>query len=250
MIATTFVIGSLIDAYRATGEQALAERALAARQGLLTFLSPAPGRGNSRYFMYVASGSRLIHNANALACGTLARLHELDPDQGAEEVARESLEATLVAQEDDGHWPYGVGSDLRWRDNFHTAYVLQGLLETSRVFDTGGESLDRGLATWRRDFFGDRGDALYFPNRAFPLEAHSYASAIDLLCSTGTPSDLRFAGRVASAAIRELWLPQQGRFAYRRTRAGLNRREFVRWTNAPMFRALCALASKSDDASS
>jgi hypothetical protein len=246
VIATTFVVGSLIDAFRATGDQVLADRAIAARRGLLTFLSPKSD--TRRYFMYVADGSRLIHNANVLACGTLARLHELQPDPAAEELALECLRSTTDAQQAGGHWPYGESSNLRWQDNFHTAYVLQGLFETSRVFAAGTESLERGLRAWRTDFFGPDGEAFYYPDRRFPLEAHSYASAIDLLCATGTASDIQFADRVASAAIRQLWLPREGRFAYRRTKLGLNQRLFVRWTNAPMFRALCALASKAFDA--
>jgi hypothetical protein len=48
---------------------------------------------------------------------------------------------------------------------------------------------------------------------------------------------------IADKAIRELWMANEGRFAFRLTARGLNRREFMRWTNAPMFRALARLES-------
>ncbi|MGI9556381.1 MAG: hypothetical protein ACR2N5_00405, partial [Solirubrobacterales bacterium] len=52
--------------------------------------------------------------------------------------------------------------------------------------------------------------------------------------------------RVADSAIRDLWLADEGRFAFRRTARLLNRREFMRGTNALMFRAFANLHSAFD----
>lgn len=244
-VATYFVVGALIDASLATNDDRHAELALDARPYLCSLLKRAPAHGP--FFAYVAPGSELIHNANVLVCAALARLHELDPDEAAAAKVVDAVRTTLALQRDDGSWPYGERGDLRWKDNFHTAYILEGLSYVEDILGIGGKALAGGLPAWRGSFFEPDGWACMYPGRRYPLEAHSYASAIDLLCTRAELSNDQeaetFALRVAASAIRELWLPDRSRFAFGRTRAGLNRREFMRWTNAPMFRALARLAS-------
>jgi hypothetical protein len=245
-IATCFVVDGLCDAYSATGERSCADLALAGRPFLLSLLTSSEGHGP--HFGYVPGGQApLVHNANLLVCGALARLHGVDPDREAEEAVERCAVTTLALQRADGTWPYGELSNYGWVDNFHTAYVLDGLRRTKAAFAIGGNELDRGLQAWRRGFFDDDGWARYYPNRRYPLETHCCASAIDLLTVAGDGTqDADLARRIANISIRELWLDGTGRFAFRRTRAGLNRREFMRWTNAPMFRALTRLVSKYD----
>lgn len=243
-IATSFVIEGLVEAYRATGEERCAELALSARPFLLSL------RHNSRagpYFAYVEPGSDLIHNANLLVCGALARLHQLDADDGAADAACGAAQTTIAQQRLDGLWLYADAPNMAWIDNFHTAYVLEGLSEVEVTFEVGSVALERGARAWLDHFIEADGWARYFHDRHFPLETHCCASAIDVLCQPGVArhiSDSRsVAQRILECAIRELWLPGAGRFAFRVSGRGLNRREFMRWTNAPMFRALCRLVS-------
>lgn len=243
-VATTFVVTGLLDAYERSGEDAYAELALASRPFLLS-LADRP-QGSDTYFAYVAGGSRLIHNANLLVCATLARLHDLLPDDAAAALAIDAAETTIRAQRDDGLWTYGSGEDLTWADNFHTAYILESLAHTDRTFSIGEDALRTGLPVWRQRFFDSALSARYHPDAPYPLETHSFASAIDLCCTARSfgPDLTDMARRVASRAIELLWIPEEGRFAFRVSRWGLNRREFVRWTNAPMFRALGRLLAQ------
>ena len=248
-IATCFVIGALVDVADATGDSAPAELALQARPYLLSLAKELPGGGS--FFAYVADGSELIHNANLLVCAALARLHELEPDPAAEAAVQAAAATTLGAQRPDGLWPYGESKGLEWVDNFHTAYVLEAICELDAVFGLGREALDRGLPAWRAALFEADGWARYYPEHHYPLEPHSCASAIDFVWTLlrrdpkrADRADLvAFARRVASTAVRELWLEDPGCFGFRRGARGLNRRRFMRWTNAPMFRALVRLAS-------
>ena len=134
----------------------------------------------------------------------------------------------------------GTGRDLAWADSFHTAYILESLAHTDRTFGIGGDALRTGLPVWRERFFDSALSARYLPGAPYPLETHSFASAIDLCCTARSfaPDLTDMARRVAGRAIELLWISEEGRFAFRVSRRGLNRREFVRWTNAPMFRAL------------
>ena len=248
-IATCFVVEALCDSFGAWGETTHRELALRARPFLLSLLADAPGHGP--FFAYVASGSELIHNANVLVCGTLARLHALEPDPEAEHAAREAVATTLALQRADGLWPYGEADNLRWADNFHTAYILDGLARMRSEFGIADDALDRCLRAWRESFFEPDGWARYVTDHRFPLEAHSCASAIDLLGRLAAEDPghedweelIAMASRIADSAIRELWISERSRFAFRRTARGLNKREFMRWTNAPMFRALARLCA-------
>jgi hypothetical protein len=250
-IATCFVVGGLLDAHEATGEASSGELALAARPFLLAL---AGERSEGTYFSYVESGSELIHNANLMVCGVLARLDALDSDRQVAELVSAAVDTTIEAQGKDGLWSYGAAENLRWADNFHTAYLLEGLLRVRKRWGIGADALRRGTAAWRNRFFEPDGWARFYPDRRYPLETHSAASAIDLLCllaghaESGADDPLAFADAVAKVAVRELWLEAEGRFAFRRSRQGLNRREFMRWTNAPMFKALATLCSRLGEA--
>lgn len=233
-IATCFVIEALLVAGHP-------QAALAARPFLVSLY--AEGEGGPR-FGYVQRGSELIHNANLMVAGTLARLHRVDPDPGAAERAAAAAATTISMQPTDGVWPYGKRADLGWADSFHTAYCIDALAQTEAVFGIGGEAHARALAGWRERFFEPDGAARMYPGRRYPLETHSYASAIETLAASGFREE---AERVAASAIEQLWVARRGSFAHRRTRLGLNRREFVRWTNAPMFRALARLLSDDSD---
>jgi hypothetical protein len=249
-IATCFAVGGLCDAHAELGDERAAELALAARPYLLSLYRESSDFGP--FFTYVVAGSELIHNANLLVCGALCRLHELEPDPAAAEAVAGAARTTLALQADDGLWAYGEAGNLGWQDNFHTAYLLEGLCRVEAALGVGGVELERGLAAWRRTFFEPDGWARYYPGRHFPLEPHCSASAIDLLCLLAMrrrdPEAIAEAERIAACAVRELWIETEGRFAFRRTPRGLNRREFMRWTNAPMFRALCSLQSARSQA--
>jgi hypothetical protein len=246
-VATSFVVEALCETAEATGREAHLELALSARPYLLSLLKEAPGHG--LYFAYISQGSELIHNANLLVSGALARLHTADPDAEAKTAVCAAVQTTLHKQREDGLWDYGEGPNLGWADNFHTAYILEGLACVDSTFGIGGNELERGLTAWQDMFFEADGWARFYPERRYPLEPHCSASAIDLLCGLERwrpkRGNLALAERIASTAIRELWLSERDCFAFRRTARGLNKRTFMRWTNAPMFRALARLCSAS-----
>ena len=247
-IATSFVVDALVAAHRATREERWAELALSARPFLLSLWQSSSA---APYFAYVEPGSDLIHNANLLVCGALARLHLLEADEAAADIVCEAAQTTIAQQRPDGLWLYADAPNMAWIDNFHTAYVLEGLSEVETAFGVGSVSLERGARAWLDHFIEADGWARYFHDRHFPLETHCCASAIDVLCQPAVARHISgarsVAQRILECAIRELWLPAVGRFAFRRSRRGLNRREFMRWTSAPMFRALCRLASAQDE---
>lgn len=248
-IATCFAVEALLDAHDAGAGGGCLELALAARPFLGSLRSTCE---HGPFFAYVPAGSDLIHNANLLVCGALARLHGHDPDEATAALLREAVATSVGRQSHNGLWEYGEAPGYGWIDNFHTAYSLDGLAQVNTAFGLHAEALARGLHAWLDAFVGPDGWAPYFKGRRFPLETHSCASAIDLLSRPALapwlPERLEVAERIAAKAVAELWLEEEGRFAFRRTRRRLNARAYMRWTNAPMFRALARLRSAASAA--
>ena len=239
-IATAFVAGAFLDAYELLGEEARLETAVAAADLLVAEMLVRDGE--RRFFRYVPADTKLIHNANLLACAVLARAAGPSGRSDLAELVGSALRATLDAQRPDGSWPYSDWQGNAWVDNFHTGYVLEALAACVDLAPDAGERLDRGLAFWERELFLPDGTPKYFPDRVEPLDAHCYAQAIETWVAVAG----RHAGAVAQAErvahlLIESLLEPGGYVAFQRRGRRTNRVPFVRWTTAPSFRALARL---------
>jgi hypothetical protein len=178
-------------------------------------------------------------------------------------------------QQQDGSWAYGADSHQGWSDNFHTAYILTSL---SRIDDAsqvgkGGlppqssdidkeraqatlpdlgadqgakpdfnSALVRGYEFWTERFFLTNGWPKYFPDRLYPADVHSAASAIVALVELrgGIPSTLMLAEHIADWAIQSL-RDQTGFYLYQQRRFFKVRIPYMRWSEAWMIYALARL---------
>lgn len=239
-IATAFVAQALLDGVELLGE----ERFAAPARSVADYLSSTllVERGDGPFFAYVPGDTQLIHNANALACAVLARASRVAGADGALGVAARALEATLTAQRDDGSWPYAEAARNGWVDNFHTGYLLEALAECSTALPAVAAPLARGAAFWEEELFLEDGRPKYYPDRAFPLDTHCYAQAVDTrlaLRRLDATAVLR-AERVAQLLV-ERMLDPRGFAWFQEHRRWTSRTPFVRWTTAPSFRALAHL---------
>jgi hypothetical protein len=235
-IATSFVAHALLDGVELLDDERWAEPALGAARFLVSRM-----RGNG-YFRYVPGEDELVHNANALACGVLARTARVLGEDSVLEPARTALARTLDAQREDGSWPYAESADGGWVDNFHTAYVLESLALAEGLHPELRPRLARGVDYWERALFLPEGTPKYTPERTHPIDAHCYASAIDAwLAVRGVrPQGFERAERLARLLI-ERMLDPAGYVHFQRRRLWTSRAPFVRWTTAPSFRALAGL---------
>jgi len=176
-IATAFVAHAFLDGCELLGERQWADGAGAAAE----FLSDEMllQDATAPYFRYLPAEDELVHNANLLACAVLARTGRVLGSDSFQQRAHDPLRTTLAAQRRDGSWPYAQTAGQQWVDNFHTAYVLESLAHCAPSFPEAVEPLRRGLAYWQSALFLPDGTPKYFPDRIYPLDAHSYASAID-----------------------------------------------------------------------
>ena len=109
----------------------------AAKHAVDSWLIENDGR---RFFGYYSGSRTVIHNANMLVAGALARCGSID--RGTLAVVRDAVDFTLGCQQSSGAWAYGEGAaGLEWIDGYHTAYILISL----------AHALDREPSAARRD---------------------------------------------------------------------------------------------------
>lgn len=234
-IATSFVAQAFLDGADLLGD----ERWRAPAESAASFLlSRMLVRDTDReYFQYVSGEPELVHNANVLACAVLART-------GRGDEAVRSLKTTLAAQHADGSWRYAEGPHGNWIDNFHTGYVLQSVAQCVDLLPSVKDQLDRGLGYWQRELFQSDGTPRPGPGRTFPVDAHDYATAIDtwLAAAPSEPRAHAHASQLARLLIDRM-LDPAGFVRFQQRRHWSSNVAFVRWTTAPSFRALAALAA-------
>ncbi len=187
------------------------------------------------HFAYYEGSQTLIHNANMLVAGAVARVSRTSDPPYA--LAHRAMMTSVKAQARDGSWVYGDASNLSWIDGFHTAYMLDGL----RFFDDAHATaaLARGVDFYRNNLIDGDGAARASTHSRFPIETHAAATAMTVLVRLAPRFQglERVAEDVLSFALRNM-MRRDGRFVFRVGRWYTNRTPYLRWNDAHMALAL------------
>jgi hypothetical protein len=199
------------------------------------------------WFAYTPDSSTMIHNGSALAIRILDACAWLLEDEFADAASSEAIETLVAYQQRDGSWPYAECDDGRWVDGFHTGFILEtlGRRLVRQPTDRCDEALWRGASFYLRELFGPDGAPRYSTRSAFPYDAMSAAQALEVLplLSERVDGAGRLLGRVV-VWVRERLLLGDERVAYQVHRFWTDRRQFPRWSLAPMAAALAGLAGE------
>ena len=195
-------------------------------------------------FSYSPLDRTRVFNASLLAGEMLASVGKLLGEQSLIDWANRAAIYVVRRQQQDGSWTYGADSHQAWSDNFHTAYILTSL---SRIMETGSNdqfdtALRRGYEFWTERFFLINGWPKYFPDRLYPADIHSAASAIVALVELRgrIPGTLMLAEQIANWSIENL-RDVRGYFCYQRRRFYKVRIPYMRWSEGWMTYALARL---------
>jgi hypothetical protein len=243
----TSQIGNVfVDAYEILGEQAYLETAVSVCRFIINDL-PREQIDGGFCISYHPGGQLFIHNANALGAGLLARVGKIIHCQEMMDLARQAMSYTCNYQLPSGAWYYGQEDRYHWIDNFHTAYVLDGL---KCYMDSTGDGsfwkeLDRGINFYCTTFFLSDGRPKYYHERLFPIDIQCIAQAIDTLAylDNHQQRSVDLAVKVAIWAIDHMQ-DKSGYFYYRKLPYKTVKIPMVRWGQAPMLSALVNLLIK------
>jgi hypothetical protein len=197
-------------------------------------------------FSYSPLDRTRVFNASLLAAETLATVGRLNGDASLSDWAMRTARFVVRRQRADGSWAYGADDHQSWADNFHTAFVLGSL---SRIIDSCEPARDefepalrRGYEFWKERFFLEHGWPKYYPDRLYPADAHSAASAIVTLVELRgrVPGALNLAEQIAAWVIKNL-RDKSGFFYYQQRRFYKVRIPYMRWSESWMMYALARL---------
>jgi hypothetical protein len=237
-IVTSFVAKGVAEATRAgliDGQELLA--------GACAFITQDLARirdDRGLCFLYTPDATGIVHNANAL-CAQVLMLGAEIAGLPTRDDAVASARHTASYQRPDGAWEYAEQSNGRWVDSFHTGFVLESLhaVAVAAGDQPLRDAVRRGMAYYVERFFGSNGAPGYYDAKPLPYDVLSAAEGIEVL-TTLRDVDVR-ADDVCDRLV--LWtfanlVDDSGRVAYRKGRITTDRREFPRWSGAPLCSAM------------
>jgi hypothetical protein len=242
-IVWTSLIGhAFLDAYQQIGGNDFLHTAVSACEHIRRDLG-ALAEGEGLCLNYFPISSHQVHNANVLGAGLLARTYSFTGNGLYKELSKKAIHYTASHQRADSSWFYGEASNLRWVDNFHTAYVLDSFkhYRIATGDDRYQTQVARGYQYWKATFFLEDGTPRYYSHKIMPLDIQCCSQAIDTLVffRDEDPESLDLAARVAKWTIANMQ-DRTGYFYYRKYWAGVvNKTPTLHWGQATM---ICALA--------
>lgn len=195
-------------------------------------------------FAYAPGVFNPVHNSNLLGAATLLRCWRHGNNDTYYALANAAYQWTISRMNSDGSWYYGEGSNYRWIDNFHSAYILESLVTG---YEIAGESvipfsiIAQAYAFWTRNFFLEDGTPKYYHDRTFPLDVQCASQAIETLSrmSVYFPLASELADKVLLWTIRHLQ-KSNGAFRFQRRRFWKNNLESIHWGQSTMLSAIGA----------
>jgi hypothetical protein len=254
VVPTAFAARALCEAAEVFGQEEYLPFARTICDFILNDLNRSEETEKEVCFSYSPLDQTRVFNASLLAGETLAAVGRLTGDASLSDWAIRAARYVCRRQRADGSWVYGGDNNQSWTDGFHTAFVLGSL---SRIIDAGGSeplvdatglideldnTLRRGYDFWQERFFLTDGWPKYYPDRLYPADAHSAASAIVTLLELRgrIPGTMLLADKIAQWAVDNLF-DSRGYFNYQRRRFYTVRIPYMRWSQAWMAYALARL---------
>ncbi|MGA8406717.1 MAG: hypothetical protein WB680_06025 [Candidatus Acidiferrales bacterium] len=244
-IVWTSLIGhSFLDGYEHFGDENYLQVAISACEHIVHDLDTF-AEGDAVCLSYIPTQNKQVHNSNTLGGSLLARTYSHTRTESYRSLAEKAMRYTANHQRADGSWYYGEAANLRWVDNFHTAYVLDCFkyYATATGDEQFEEKLNKGYDFWKRTFFLQDGTPRYYDYKTLPLDIQCASQAIDTLVFfyDRDPENLSLALRVAKWTIDNMQ-DRSGYFYYRRySRWIVNKTPTLHWGQATMFCALAGL---------
>ena len=241
VVATTYAAYGLFDAYEATGERRFLDVALDSTKFVLFDLSRDYRQDGSFLFSYsTKKGNNTVYNASLLGSKLLSRAYSYTGEEDLIRIAKQSVQAVLNAQEEDGSWVYGELPTQSWKDSFHTGFNLESLQEYMKF--SGDKSVEaaiqKGFDYYVNRFFSANGTPKYYHDEVYPIDIHSPAQLIVTLDSLGKLGEYSvLANAVLGWTFRHMKDPT-GFFYYQKKTFFTSRISYMRWSQAWMMHAL------------
>ncbi len=247
VVATTFAVDALLQAFEITGNTTYRDTALSASGFVLQDLHRTPHHSGFLFSYSPLQGNDTVYNASLLGSKLLSLCFRYTGNDTFLKTARQSVEACCKGQRDDGAWVYGLLPKQAWVDSFHTGYNLDALatyrqISGDNAFDN---ILDKGFRYYIENFFLPDGTPKYYDNRTYPIDIHCPGQlfvTLDTLGQFTRHADL--AQRVLQWTVAHMQ-DRRGYFYYQLKPRLSSKISYMRWSNAFMLNALATVLRAS-----
>jgi len=246
VVATTYVVYSLLDAYEITKDENLLKIARSSCDFVLHDLNRSNDKDGNICFSYSPQDSTQIFNASLLASRLLSRVYDYTREEILKDAARKSVAFCCNHQSENGSWTYGTLPFHQWIDNFHTGFNLE-CIEAYENYcnDKSFEEFKvRGLHYYLNTFFTDKGESKYYNNALFPVDIHSPAQLLVTLVSLNRLEEHQELARKVLRWTIENMQDSSGYFYYQKKRNWNSKIPYMRWAQAWMFYSMSMYLAK------
>jgi len=268
-VVTSIVVQTFLYAYKITEENKFKEIAVNAIDFFLKDLNIVFVDNDKLCFSYTPLDNFRVHNANLWVASTLAGIMACAKLKKYRKTVIKAVNFTLNDQGIDGRFYYwdtryaqaeGIRNGL---DNYHTGYVIESLIDISKLFNWGNElsvPINKALKFYQRNFVQDSvpthiPTSIHSTIATYPIivDINDCSEAILVFLkaySNGFCSDGKQKGAKACMWTIRNMQDCSGYFYHRIYKWGVDKTPYVRWSQAWMFYALTELIKKYSEESS
>lgn len=246
IVGSSFIGHGFLDLFEITSDIKYLEIAVSITEFMRNDLHITKTPNQGMCFSYTTVDQSMVHNANLLGAGFIARTHNFTGKKEFTELAENAASYTIQHQHDDGSWFYAETKIQSWIDSFHTGYILRSLQHL--VNATGNafyqHAIEKGLSFFIDNFISSDGCVKYYHNNRDPIDIHCFAEALttcatfihNAKCKEAIPKILHF--------LENNMLSQKGYYIYRIGKVKKNKTHYMRWSSAWMFCSLALILQK------
>lgn len=240
VVATTFCVSALADAYEITKEQKYLDLVVSSADFVLKDLSRTPHNSGFLFSYSPLPGNNTVYNASLLGAKLLSIVYRYTGMEEYKNLAQEAVRAACESQEEDGSWIYGLLPIQNWKDSFHTGYNLEAIQTYQN--NTGDtrfqEYIGKGFDFYIDNFFEVDGTPKYYHDKTYPIDIHCPGQLFVTLSSLRKfDQNKDLAERVMNWTIENMQ-DRRGYFYYQLKKGLSSEISYMRWSNAFMFNAL------------
>jgi hypothetical protein len=241
VVATSFVVEALLNAYEITNTQRYKDIALSSSDFITKDLNRIQ-YGDNFMFSYSPLDHRAVYNATLLGSKTLSLIYHYTHNTDFKELAKKSIAAVCYKQNPDGSFPHSEQVGNEWRDNFHTGFKLESIAIYQALCndDSFDNNINTGFAYWINNFFiKDKGIAKYYDTDKDNnlIDLHCTAQAIPTIYKTKKIYDSynqEIIENILQWSINNMQ-DKRGYFYFQKRGKTINKIAYMRWPNAWMF---------------
>lgn len=243
IVATSFVVESLIEAFEITKNQNYLNTAISSAEFIKFDLNRIQKEDGLFMFSYSPLDHQAVYNATLLASKTLALIYHYTKNDELKVLAFKSVKAVCQVQNEDGSFPHSDQVGQKWRDSFHTGFKLESIqfYQTYCQDSSFERNIENGLNYWIINYFDHHSGFCNYYDRGMNsslVDLHCVAQALATFHKLDKFNEnISLIDKILTWAIENMQ-SKEGYFYFQKKQNKINKIQYMRWPNTWMLYGL------------